>query len=96
MRWCQEKSSKRIQTGEPIIDSRSSRYLIDFITGILGVSSGLPHLAVTTAWTRTLHPTTIPQTNRRWPTMRANFRIEDLVVGKLDFRANRHDDFVGD
>jgi hypothetical protein len=23
------------------------------------------------------HPTTIPQTNRRWPSMRANFRIAD-------------------
>jgi len=28
-----DKSSKRAQTGEPFINSRDSRYLIDFITG---------------------------------------------------------------
>ena len=35
------KSSKRVQGGEPIINSRRSRYLIDFTTSISGASSGL-------------------------------------------------------
>ena len=29
------------------------------------------------------HPTTIPQTNRRWPTMCANFRIADDTDGRM-------------
>ena len=44
---------------------------MDFTTSI----SRRPHLTVTPAWTRTLHPTSIPQTNRRWSTIRSNFRM---------------------
>jgi hypothetical protein len=38
------KSSKRVQGGEAIINSQSSRYLIDFIMGISDISSGLAAL----------------------------------------------------
>jgi len=38
------KSSKRVQTGEPVCNPRLSRHLIDFIAGISGVSSGLAPL----------------------------------------------------
>jgi hypothetical protein len=71
------KSSKRVHDGEPIFCFSISRYLIDFITGISDVSSGLPDLTVTPAWIRTPHPTSIPQTNRRPPTMGANVRMAD-------------------
>ena len=33
---------------------------------------------MTPAWTRTPYPTSIPQTNRRWPTLRANFRMPTI------------------
>jgi hypothetical protein len=35
------KSSKRVQGGEPNLIRLASRYLIDFIAGILDISSGL-------------------------------------------------------
>ena len=72
----------RIHEGEPNLNFSTSRYLIDFITSISDASSGLAHLTVTPAWTRTLdnesNPTSIPQTNRHWSTMGANFRMAEV------------------
>ena len=40
-RWIGHQSSKRVHDGEPDFNSQSSRYLIDFITGLSDVSFGI-------------------------------------------------------
>jgi hypothetical protein len=81
----------RIKPDELNLNFSTSRYLIDFITNISDASSGLAHLTVTPAWTRTLdnvsNPTSIPQTNRHWSTIGANFRMADDPAFRQVFRA---------
>jgi hypothetical protein len=75
------KSSKRIQTGEPIGISRPPAICLMSLRAFQTFLRDWPHLSVTPAWTRTLYPTSVPQTNRRWPTMSANFRMGDHPLG---------------
>src|ERR1017187_3612102 len=75
------KSSKRVQTGEPIGISRPPAICLISLRAFQTILLDWPHLSVTSAWTRTLYPTSIPQTNRRWPTMSANFRMGDHPPG---------------
>jgi hypothetical protein len=51
------------------------RYLIDLITGISDVPSGLAPLDSDPGVDSTSYPTSVHPTNRRWPTMRANLRM---------------------
>src|ERR1017187_10329843 len=76
------KSSKRVQTGEPIGISRPPAIRLISLRAFQTFLRDWPHFGVTPAGTRTLYPASIPQTNRRWPTMSANFRMGEQRDGR--------------
>ena len=84
--------------GEPFCNFSTSRYLIDFITSISDVSSGLAPLDCDPCVDSNSLSDQDPQTNRRWPTMRAmraNFRMPDQPEVTVAASQNAFPELVG-